>query len=146
MKPNLDSLSAFRHLCRQHGIAATHQRQAVYECVMESNDHPTPELLHERVRRRIPMISLATIYKCVHTFMRIGLWKEASLHHGPVRVDPNLRPHHHLVCRMCGSMTDISHSGVDLLRIFGKLPRRFRADTVVAEILGTCVDCQIRRR
>ena len=72
----------FRRFCREHGVAATHQRQIVYQSVMASRDHPTPELLYERVRQEIPFISLGTVYKCLHTFLELGLLKEASLHHG----------------------------------------------------------------
>ena len=141
MSPHTHLTDAFRSLCRQHGITATHQRQAIYECIMESTDHPTPEMIFERVRRRIPIISLATVYNCVHTFLRIGVLKEASPHHGSVRVDPNVRPHHHVFCRMCGSMIDITDSGLDLRRALRRLPRGFHVEAVVAEVIGTCAMC-----
>src|SRR2546425_7144650 len=111
-QPPFEILDGFRQLCREHGIAATHQRQIIYQSVMASRDHPTPELVYERVRREIPLVSLGTVYKCLHTFIELGILKVASLHHGSVRIDPNLQPHHHLVCKICGTMTDVDESDI----------------------------------
>jgi len=137
-----ETIDAFRRLCRQKGIAATHQRHTVYQCVMNSKDHPTPELIYERVREEFPFISLATVYKCLHTFIDVGLLKPASLHHASLRVDPNLHRHHHLVCKICGSMTDVGDDQIVQPRFVGKLPRGFRVEAIAVEVIGTCADCQ----
>jgi Fe2+ or Zn2+ uptake regulation protein len=52
--------STFRELCHQRGLAATRQRQVIYEAIMALRDHPGPELIYEKALRRIPSISLAT--------------------------------------------------------------------------------------
>jgi Fur family peroxide stress response transcriptional regulator len=51
----------FRELCHQHGLAATHQRQVIYEAVMALPGHPSPEAVFDKVRRKIPSISLGTV-------------------------------------------------------------------------------------
>jgi Fur family peroxide stress response transcriptional regulator len=141
-----ETLDAFRRLCHQKGIAATHQRQRVYQCAINSKDHPTPELIYKRVHEEFPFISLATVYKCLHTFIDVGLLKPASLHHGSLRVDPNLLRHHHLVCKICGSMTDVAENQVVQPRFAGKLPRGFQMETIAVECIGTCADCQSQVR
>ena len=63
------SISQFRDLCHQHGWAVTHQRQIIFETLMAMPGHPSPEEVFERVRKKIPAISLATVYKTIHTFL-----------------------------------------------------------------------------
>src|ERR1700757_4627347 len=97
----------FRTLCHRHRLAATHQRQVIYETVMSLPGHPSPEQIYGKVRRKIPSISLATVYKNIRTFLDSGVLREVSLHHGSLRVDPNDVPHHHLVCTRCKAITDL---------------------------------------
>src|SRR5258708_10649201 len=46
----------FRELAEKHGLAVTHQRQVVYEAVIGSHGHHSPEDIYTAVRRRIPSI------------------------------------------------------------------------------------------
>ena len=46
----------FRGLAVKHGLAVTHQRQVVYEVVIASHGHYSPEDIYAAVRRRIPSI------------------------------------------------------------------------------------------
>ena len=61
----------FRELAAKHGLAVTHQRQVVYEAVIASHGHYSPEDIYAAVRRRIPSISLATIYNKSAAFHRV---------------------------------------------------------------------------
>src|SRR5205085_5418481 len=106
-------ISNFRELCQRHNLAVTHQRQVIYETVMSLPGHPSPESIYDEVRRHIPSVSLATVYKNIRTFLDCGMLREVSLHHGSLRVEPNDKPHHHLVCVECKSITDFDESGLD---------------------------------
>src|SRR5579884_2608547 len=114
-------VSEFRDLCRSHGLAATHQRQVIYQTVMSLPGHPSAELVYEKVRKQIPAISLATVYKNIRTFLESGILQEVSLHHGSLRVEPNLRPHHHLVCTRCKSIADLDAAELDPVKLKHKL-------------------------
>src|SRR5689334_769788 len=95
------ALDAFRQRCREGRLAFTFQRQVIFEAVIDSHTHPTPEAIYEQVRQRIPSISLATVYKNVKMFLDSGVLKQVTLHHGSLRLESNLTPHHHLVCSSC---------------------------------------------
>ena len=69
----------FRELAAKHGLAVTHQRQVVYEAVIASHGHYSPEDIYAAVRRRIPSISLATVYNNLRLFIECGLLREVSL-------------------------------------------------------------------
>ena len=137
--------SNFRDLCYRHHLAATHQRQVIYETVMSLPGHPSPESIYQQAQRRIPSISLATVYKNIRTFLDSGILREVSLHHGSMRVEPNHEPHHHLVCIKCKSITDFDQSGIDPVRLREKLPRGFQVERIAVDILGICPACSSNR-
>ncbi|HLH35365.1 MAG TPA: Fur family transcriptional regulator [Alloacidobacterium sp.] len=132
----------FRELCEHAGLAATHQRQVIYEILKNMHGHPSPEEVYARVKRRIPSISLATVYKNIHLFIESGVFHEVSLHHGSLRVETNHKPHHHLVCTQCKSITDIDAKELGLGAKHGKLPGGFLAQRYAVDVLGLCAECQ----
>lgn len=134
----------FRAFCAEHGLAATHQRHVLFEVVQEMEDHPSPEEIYARVRRRIPSISLATVYKNLHLFIKSGIVGEVSLHHGSLRVETNRTAHHHLVCRSCRSITDLEEKSFRLAMQRSKFPEGFQVERMSVEVLGLCTECQNR--
>ena len=102
-----ETYNQFRQLCREHHLAATHQRQKIYQTLMRRPGHHSPEEIYDWVKQDLPSISLATVYKNLKTFVQAGLLREVSPHHGSWRVDAKLDPHHHLVCTHCHSITDL---------------------------------------
>ena len=129
-------------MCAAHGITVTHQRQVLYEVMQGIPGHPSPEEVYERVRERIPSISLATVYKNIHVFIESGLLREVSLHHGSLRVELNRRPHHHLVCTRCKSIMDIDEEQLHLPQDLQQLPNGFLVERFAVDVLGRCAACQ----
>lgn len=131
----------FREACHRNGLAATHQRQVIYETLCEMPGHPGPEEIFARVREQIPSISLATVYKSLHAFLEAGIVHEVSLHGGSLRVDPNPEFHHHLICMQCRSVSDVPAAMVAPVTMHGRLPAGFRVKHYAVEIQGLCSDC-----
>ena len=73
---------SFREVCQKYGIAVTHQRQVLYEVMKTMHGHPSPEEVYAQVTKRVPVISLATVYKNLHLFVESGVFREVSMHHG----------------------------------------------------------------
>ena len=141
------ALDDFRRCCKERGLAFTFQRQVIYEAVVDSREHPTPELIYEQVRQRIPSISLGTIYKNVKTFLESGVLKEVTLHHGTLRLESNMTPHHHLVCSSCKAIFDIDESAVGPVPFpKTKLPTGFSIKQCRVEFTGVCKSCRTARR
>lgn len=143
---NAAELNEFRALCSRSGLAATHQRLAVWQALRSMHGHPSPEEVYARVKPRVPGISLATVYKNIHLLIEAGAFREVSLHHGSMRVETNAEPHHHLVCRKCRSISDIdaahlaAHLGFAADR--RRLPGGFLAERFAVDVLGLCASCQ----
>jgi Fe2+ or Zn2+ uptake regulation protein len=136
----------FRELASKHGLAVTHQRQVVYEAVIAAHGHYSPEQIYASVRKRIPSISLATVYNNLRLFVEHGLLREVTPHASTLRVDGNLEPHHHLVCSRCKSVQDIEGDFIDLKRISRQVPAGFDLTHPVVEVFGLCSRCRAKLR
>ena len=132
----------FRQVCAEHGIAVTHQRQVLYEVLQGMAGHPSPEEIYARVKRKIPSISLATVYKNIHLFVESGVLREVSLHHGPRRVEMNEQDHHHMVCSKCKTITDVGARELGLPERRKRLPGGFLVERYAVDVIGLCARCQ----
>ncbi|HZC21741.1 MAG TPA: transcriptional repressor [Candidatus Binatia bacterium] len=135
----------FRELAAKHGLAVTHQRQVVYEAVTAAHGHYSPEDIYAAVRRRIPAISLATVYNNLRLFVERGLLREVSPHASTLLVDGNLEPHHHLVCTRCKSVQDIDGDFIDFKRLSPHIPQGFDLTHSVVEVFGLCRRCSAKK-
>jgi Fur family transcriptional regulator, peroxide stress response regulator len=134
--------SQFREMAWKYGLAATHQRQVVYEAVVASHGHRSPEQIYASVRKRIPSISLATVYNNLRLFVEHGMLREVTPHASTLRVDGNVKPHHHLVCSRCKEVQDIDSDLIDLKRLSSRLPKGFDLTQPVVEVFGLCHRCR----
>ena len=138
----VDKGRSFRELCRENGIAVTHQRQVLYEVMKAMHGHPSPEEVYAKVKKRVPAISLATVYKNIHLFVESGVFREVSMHHGSLRVEMNDTAHHHLVCSKCRGITDIGEKELGLASKQAKLPGGFLVERYAVDVIGVCAKCQ----
>ncbi len=136
-----ERIREFRQRCRAAGLALTPQRETIFRAVVESQGHPSPEQIYERVKRQIPAISLATVYKNIHTFLAAGLLQEVTLHHGALLLESNPEEHHHLVCAGCRAILDLEQDAIDPVRFRRKPPAGYRILRQRVEILALCPDC-----
>ena len=62
-------------ILRSQGFKVTPQRIAIYDALRGHHDHPTAEMLYHTLRPEHPSMSLATVYKTMEIFEKIGLVK-----------------------------------------------------------------------
>ncbi len=130
---------------RDAGMNVTPQRVTIYQALLESEDHPSPEVLYQRVLPRLPNLSLATIYKALDALTRVGVVREVSVISDSKRFDANLDHHHHLICERCQRVTDFYDPELDKL----PAPKRvagFVTESMSVQIMGTCADCAKKKR
>ncbi|WP_353066606.1 transcriptional repressor [Tunturibacter psychrotolerans] len=87
--------------------------------------HPSPEEVYAQVRKRVPAISLATVYKNIHLFVESGVFREVSMHHGSLRVKMNDESHHRMVCSKCKAIADMEKKNSGWLRSTTNCPVAF---------------------
>src|SRR4051794_23717687 len=138
--------TSFAQLSRRAGVPITHQRQVIYEALIAMPGHPSPEEVYAKVRKRIPSISLATVYKNLKRFLAAGLLQEVSMHHGSLRVEVNDHPHHHLVCSSCKRIEDIDSDQIGPLHVRGRLPKGFAVQRFSVDVIGLCARCRDKKK
>ncbi len=89
------------------GWKLTPQRLAVYDALRSADGHPTAEEVCRRVRRMIPTISLATVYKALEAFAAAGLAAKLAADDGTARFDARRDGHYHLRCLRSGTVEDL---------------------------------------
>jgi Fe2+ or Zn2+ uptake regulation protein len=89
------------------GWRYTRQRAAVFACLHAAHGHPTADQVFAAVRRRMPNISLATVYKALEALVDAGLANRIAGDHGPTRYDGRSEPHYHLRCQQTGEVIDL---------------------------------------
>ena len=143
LAPNLEArMGDFVRRCKEAGLATTHQRSVIYRVLVESRDHPSPELVYERGSREIPEISRATVYKNIRTFVDAGLLREVSELHQTNRLDANLERHHHLICTRCMRVVDFHDDRLDDVRASQPEPDGFEVTEYRVEARGLCPACR----
>jgi Fur family transcriptional regulator, peroxide stress response regulator len=133
--------SQFRELAWERGLAATHQRQVIYEAIAAAPGHYSAEQVYAEVRRRIPSISLATVYNNLRLFVEHGLLREVSPHSSTLLVEGNLEPHHHLVCMRCKAVRDVEGDFINYKKLSQQAPRGFDLTSPLVEVFGLCRRC-----
>ncbi len=94
---------------RQKKLKLTPQRLAILRLFCADESHPTAQDLYARLRATFPTMSFATVYNTLDALALAGLTSTLNLggESRASRFDPNTDPHHHAVCDVCGSITDI---------------------------------------
>jgi Fe2+ or Zn2+ uptake regulation protein len=96
-----------RRALEEAGWRYTRQRAAVLDCLRTAHGHPTAEHIFSAVRRRIPNISLATVYKALEALVDARLANRIAGDSGPSRYDGRSEPHYHLRCQHSGDVIDL---------------------------------------
>lgn len=124
----------------QGGLRLTPQRRQVYEVLMDKRDHPTATEVFIRAQKRMPSISLATVYNCLETMVGSGLVKAVHVDREPTRFCANLQEHGHFHCVECGHIEDIEFAGSH--EKGWKLPHGFLVTQHDVSLRGLCSDCR----
>ena len=70
MTKNDPEFIAFRELCNRHGLAATIQRFIVYQTLCQMHNHPTPDMIFERLHPTCASVSRMSVYRILEQFSR----------------------------------------------------------------------------
>jgi Fur family ferric uptake transcriptional regulator len=123
----------------------THQRQVILEEVKSAPEHPTADEIYEKVRRRLPRISMGTVYRNLDILATSGMINKIEPGHPQKRFDGETRDHYHLTCVRCGKIEDapIEASDNTLENLESALGRmtKFGIFGHKLEFLGLCAAC-----
>lgn len=103
----------------------TEQRRLIHGIIMQSDDHPTAEMVYARAKRLMPSIAIGTVYRNLKLMVDSGEIRHISLHGEPDRYDRTLLQHDHFVCVRCKKVFDCfsgdlskhisDHTGIEVI-------------------------------
>ncbi|MFA7158166.1 MAG: Fur family transcriptional regulator [Kiritimatiellia bacterium] len=137
---------AFRDLCRRHGLKATHQRSVTFRELASTDEHPDVEILYLRVRRKIPSISLDTVYRTLRLLEKKGVICRVAFVADRMRYDAETGRHHHFVCNACGRVMDFSSATLDRVPPPPEKTDLGRIESMHIELRGLCNSCRSKNR
>ncbi len=134
-------MKEFNQLLKENNIKITPQRALIYAELI-GLDHPSADILFNKVKKTFPNISYDTVYRTLLTYSRIGLLDVVEGYGEPKRFDTNTDSHHHFRCLQCSSITDIKRDHFDNLEIPEEIFSRFQVLRSKVVLEGICKKCK----
>ncbi len=133
-------------IMKKLGIRITSQRKAVLEVLIEEEgQHLSAEEIYTLLEERGQEVGLATIYRTLRLLEKKGLVAcrtfagDSACYEYIGRQEAT---HHHLICKECGKVIEISNLLVDNWREKLAAEKNFAATDCCIQIEGFCEDCQ----
>ena len=130
---------------RAHGYRLTPQRLMILKELNQAGRHLTPAEIYQQVHDDLPGLTEATVYRTLNFLAEQGLVLVAHIGHGQLVYEVADHDHHHLICRVCGSMEEIDHQ--EIISLYEQFLARtgYQINTIHATFFGLCPDCQTKQ-
>lgn len=126
----------------------TYQRKIILEELKKLKTHPTADELYMIVKKRIPKISISTVYRSLEAFAECGLIKKMEPIEIQKRFDSTTEHHYHIRCVRCGKLDDLPNNIPGIEKEIGSLEEmieKFSGYKVMEhslEFSGICPECR----
>jgi Fur family peroxide stress response transcriptional regulator len=128
---------------RGRGMRLTEPRRVILDVVCASDAHPSASAVYRAVRKRLPSVSLATVYRNLRALAAEGLLLERAGIDG-LRFDGNVARHDHFTCLRCRRVFDVAPAGAARTRRAVAARTGFEVLDHRVEFYGRCVACRRR--
>ena len=128
-------------MLKESNIRMTRQRKVILEELRNVTTHPSADEIYEMVRRRLPRISLGTVYRNLEILSETGEIQKLELGCTLKRFDGIAENHYHIRCIRCDRVVD---APVDFHPEIGhelKAATDFKIIGHRLEFIGVCPDC-----
>jgi Fur family peroxide stress response transcriptional regulator len=142
-----DRYTQLRQQCVERGLRLTPQRDILLRAISRMTGHPTTDEFVHEVRRILPTVSHATVYRNVHELVRAGLIGTLERSGGAVQFEINQEHHHHFICSGCGQVWDVYLDDVDVtIDEQRSALNGFRIERRDVQLHGQCAQCRSAAR
>lgn len=135
----------FKTVARTAGVKITHQRLEIFRELAATHEHPDADSIFRAVQRRVPTVSVDTVYRTLWMLHDLGLITTLGPQRDGVRFEPNLEPHHHFVCVRCGLVRDFESAELSALPLPDSVRALGSVSDAHVEVRGVCAACEARR-
>ena len=124
----------------------TRQLEQVFNALQGDHTHPYAHEIYRRVHKKLPRISLATVYRNLHSLVEEGKIRTLLLDEQGARFDPETRQHDHFVCERCGRVVDLFLRRARQVDLSSLARQGYVVTTHNLMVHGICQVCAARRR
>ena len=117
------------------------QRDSLLELLKHTKVHPTAEWLYNEVRKDIPNISLATVYRNMRLLLKTGQVAGINID-GIEHYDGNCDNHYHFVCKNCASVLDLDIPPFSDMETIVEKMNNVLVDSHSTIFYGVCEHCR----
>ncbi len=126
----------------KQNLRMTRQRKIILEELRRVNTHPSADEVYDLVRRKLPRISLGTIYRNLEVLLQLGEIQRIELCGNLKRYDGNPATHYHIRCIRCGRVDDVALSPCQDLECQIHCSTDYQVIGHRLKFFGYCRDCQ----
>ncbi len=124
---------------REHQIKVTPQRLSVYLAFDKTMGHLSADQVYRSVQRKVPAISLGTVYSILENFCSKGLLREIKINFDKSLYEMKKEPHHHFSCRICSKIFDVHMPVCSALQ--NRIVDGHMIDDFQGYFYGICASC-----
>ena len=124
----------------------TRQRQVILEELRKVSTHPGADEIYTMVRRRMPRISLGTVYRNLEVLSDLGEIRKIEMGGTLKRFDGKAEDHYHIRCMICQRVVDAPVKLMPNLEKSLKGKTEFKILGHQLEFVGVCPQCQKRQQ
>ncbi len=132
----------FEGQCRKFGLKVTPQRVAIYKELLQTDEHPSAQMLYEKVKKVFPSISLDTVNRTLLTLNEIGAAFTVEGSGDAKRFDGGLNEHQHFRCVKCKKIIDFHHKPFDNIKLPAEISKKFTVLRKTVYLEGICDSCR----
>jgi Fe2+ or Zn2+ uptake regulation protein/predicted transcriptional regulator len=123
----------------------THQREIILDELNRSKTHPTADELYSCIKKNLPRISLATVYRNLEILSEAGLIQKLQVSGRQKRFDWNPEVHNHIFCTQCQGLDNIPTPDAGATPYVGPMQEKGYCITGCRiEFFGLCPKCQTK--
>lgn len=136
-----------KKILKDAGYKYTKQRARVYEVFLKNQDkHLITEEVYNLVAEKDPEMGIATIYRTVQLFHKLGILDQIAFDDNILRYELRLKQeghrHHHLVCLNCGKVEEFDADDLNELEEEIEREKNFKIIDHTLKFMGYCEDCR----
>ena len=122
-------------------LRMTRQRQVILEELRKVKTHPSADEVYEMVRKRLPRISLGTVYRNLEILSESGEIKKLEPGSSLKRFDGNPSEHFHIRCIRCDRIADMPMACDFEIDLADMTPTEYEILGHRLEFFGLCPYC-----
>ena len=135
-------MDAFSIKCRQAGLKMTPQRLAIYKALITTTEHPSADMVYQRVGETFPNISFDTVNRTLLTLNEIGAAFVVEGSGEVRRFDANFESHQHFKCIKCKRIIDVFHEPFNDVQVPEELSVKCKVLRKTVYFEGYCDECK----